>query len=351
MDLKKRGFQLPDKIRFDEETLTDTYGKLIAEPLDRGFGTTIGNALRRVLLSSIEGTAVTAMKIQGALHEFAKIDGIKEDMIDIILNVKKLRFKLYASGEKVATIKLKGPKIVTGADMEGDAFFELLNPEQVIATLEKDALFEAEMHINKGKGYVPSELNKEEELSVGVIAVDSIFSPVKKVNFNVEKARVGRATDYDRLVMEIWTDGSITPENALSQAASIIIEHLDLFLLEEEEKQEEEFNSPEEGAGVESLSENPVFNTNLLKSVDELELSVRANNCLKNANIKTIADLVQKTEHEMLKTKNFGRKSLNEIKDILHSMGLRLGMRIDMNALNREMASRSEGIVQDATQS
>ena len=351
MDLKKRGFQLPDKIRFDEETLTDTYGKLIAEPLDRGFGTTIGNALRRVLLSSIEGTAVTAMKIQGALHEFGKIDGIKEDMIDIILNVKKLRFKLYASGEKVATIKLKGPKIVTGADMEGDAFFELLNPEQVIATLEKDALFEAEMHINKGKGYVPSELNKEEELSVGVIAVDSIFSPVKKVNFNVEKARVGRATDYDRLVMEIWTDGSITPENALSQAASIIIEHLDLFLLEEEEKQEEEFNSPEEGAGVESLSENPVFNTNLLKSVDELELSVRANNCLKNANIKTIADLVQKTEHEMLKTKNFGRKSLNEIKDILHSMGLRLGMRIDMNALNREMASRSEGMVQDATQS
>jgi len=351
MDLKKKGFQLPDKIRFDEETLTDTYGKLIAEPLDRGFGTTIGNALRRVLLSSIEGAAVTAMKIQGALHEFAKIDGIKEDMIDIILNVKKLRFKLYASGEKVATIKLKGPKIVTGADMEGGASFELLNPEQVIATLEKGALFEAEMHINKGKGYVPSELNKEEELPVGVIAVDSIFSPVKKVNFNVEKARVGRATDYDRLVMEIWTDGSITPENALSQAASIIIEHLDLFLLEEEEKQEEEFSSPEEGAEVESLSENPVFNTNLLKSVDELELSVRANNCLKNANIKTIADLVQKTEHEMLKTKNFGRKSLNEIKDILHSMGLRLGMRIDMNALNREMASRSEGIVQDATQS
>jgi DNA-directed RNA polymerase subunit alpha len=338
MDLKKKGFQLPDKIRFDEETLTDTYGKLIAEPLDRGFGTTIGNALRRVLLSSIEGAAVTTMKIQGALHEFAKIDGIKEDMIDIILNVKKLRFKLYASGEKVATLKLKGPKIVTGADMEGGASFELLNPEQVIATLEKGALFEAEMHINKGKGYVPSELNKEEELPVGVIAVDSIFSPVKKVNFTVEKARVGRATDYDRLVMEIWTDGSITPENALSQAASIIIEHLDLFLLEEEEKQEEEFSSPEEGAEVESLSENPVFNTNLLKSVDELELSVRANNCLKNANIKTIADLVQKTEHEMLKTKNFGRKSLNEIKDILHSMELRLGMRIDMNALNREMA-------------
>src|SRR3989304_1695383 len=262
MDLKKKGFQLPDKIRFDEETLTDTYGKLIAEPLDRGFGTTIGNALRRVLLSSIEGAAVTAMKIQGALHEFAKIDGIKEDMIDIILNVKKLRFKLYASGEKVATIKLKGPKIVTGADMEGGASFELLNPEQVIATLEKGALFEAEMHINKGKGYVPSELNKEEELPVGVIAVDSIFSPVKKVNFNVEKARVGRATDYDRLVMEIWTDGSITPEKAVSQAASIIIEHMDLFLLEDE-PEETEMGLLEEGGGVQSFSENPVGNSNL----------------------------------------------------------------------------------------
>jgi DNA-directed RNA polymerase subunit alpha len=350
MDLKRKGFQLPDKIRFDEETLTDTYGKLIAEPLERGFGTTIGNTLRRVLLSSIEGAAVTAMKIQGALHEFAKIDGIKEDVIDIILNVKKLSFKLYTEGEKVAAIKVKGPKVVTGGDMEGDASFELLNPEQVIATLEKDAIFEAEMHINKGKGYVPSELNKEEGLPVGLIAVDSVFSPIKKVNFTVEKTRVGRATDYDRLVMEIWTDGSINPEKALSEAASIIIEHLDLFLLDEE-KQEEEFSSLEEGNEEESLSENPIFNTNLLKSVDELELSVRANNCLKNANIKTIADLVQKTEHEMLKTKNFGRKSLNEIKDILHLMGLRLGMRIDMNALNSELASRSGGIIQDATQS
>lgn len=348
MDLKRKGFQLPDKIKFDEETLSDTYGKLIAEPLERGFGTTIGNALRRVLLSSIEGAAVTAMKVQGALHEFAKIDGIKEDVIDIILNVKKLRFKLYTNGEKVATIKVKGPKVVTGADIEGDASFEILNPDQSIATLEKDAIFEAEMYIKKGKGYRPSELNKEEGLPVGVLAVDSVFSPVKKVNFSVEKARVGRATDYDRLVMEIWTDGSITPEQALSQAASILIEHLDLFLLEEEKQ--EEISSPEESTEVGSPNENPIFNVNLLKSVDELELSVRANNCLKNANIKTIADLVQKTEHEMLKTKNFGRKSLNEIKDILHSMGLRLGMKVDINALNREMASRSGGSIQDATQ-
>lgn len=348
MDLKRKGFQLPDKIRFDEETLTDTYGKLIAEPLERGYGTTIGNALRRVLLSSIEGSAVTAVKIQGAYHEFSKIDGIKEDVIDIILNMKKLRFKLYSDGVKTATIKVKGPKDVTGSDIQGDSSFEILNPEQVIATLDKDALLEAEMHIKKGKGYVPSELNKEEDLPVDMIVVDSVFTPIKKVNFTVEKARVGRATDYDRLVMEIWTDGSITPEKAVSQAASIVIEHMELFQLEEE-KEEEEISLMQEDNESQPLNDNPIFNSNLLKSVDELELSVRANNCLKNASIKTIADLVQKTEHEMLKTKNFGRKSLNEIKEILHSMGLRLGMRIDFNALNRETASQAGGIEQDAT--
>ncbi len=350
MDLKKRGFQLPEKIRFDEETLTNTYGKLIADPLERGFGTTIGNALRRVLLSSIEGAAVTAVKIQGALHEFSTLKGIKEDIIDIILNLKNIRFKLYSDGKKIATIKVKGPKNITGDDIKGDASFEVLNSEQVIATLDKDATFEAEMHIKKGKGYVPAELNKEEDLSVDMIAVDSVFTPIKKVNFTVEKARVGRATDYDRLVMEIWTDGSITPVKAVSQAASIVIEHMDLFILEEEKEQEEAI-SVEEGSEVHSIIEDPIFNSNLLKSVDELELSVRSYNCLKNANIKTIADLVQKTEHEMLKTKNFGRKSLNEIKDILHSMGLRLGMRVDMNALNREVASLSGGVQRDATQS
>ncbi len=348
MDLKRKGFQLPDKIRFDEETLTGIYGKLIVEPLERGFGTTVGSALRRVLLSSVEGAAITAIKIQGALHEFSKIDGIKEDVIDIILNMKKLRFKVYSDGKKIATIKVKGPKDVTGSDIQGDASFEVLNPEQIIATLDKNTLFEAELHIKKGKGYVPSELNKEEDLPVNMIAVDSVFTPVRKVNFTVEKARVGRATDYDRLVMEIWTDGSIAPEEAVSQAASIIIKHMELFLLGEE-KDEGEVSSLLEDSEMQSSSENPVFNSNLLKSVDELELSVRANNCLKNANIKTIADLVQKTEHEMLKTKNFGRKSLNEIKEILHSMGLRLGMRVDLGALNREMASTGGGVVPDAS--
>jgi len=343
MDLKRKGFQLPDKIRFDEETLTDTYGKLIAEPLERGFGITLGNALRRVLLSSIEGAAVTAVKIQGALHEFSKMDGVKEDVMDIILNIKKLKFKLYSNGKKIATIKGKGPKNITGSDIQGDASLEVLNPEQAIATLNRGTSFEVEMHVKKGKGYVPSEQNKEEGLPIDMIAVDSIFTPIKKVNFTVEKTRVGRETDYDRLIMEIWTDGSIEPERAVSQAASIITGHLKLFLLDEEkgEKEEKEEEIPFEGGRGSSAAEDPMFNSNLLKSVDELELSVRSCNCLKNANIKTIADLVQRTEHEMLRTKNFGRKSLNEIKEILQSMGLHFGIRIDINALNRAMGSKS----------
>jgi len=350
MDLKKIGFQLPDAIHFDEETLTDTYGKLIAEPLERGFGTTLGNALRRVLLSSIEGAAVTAVKIPGALHEFSTIKGVKEDVVDIVLNIKQLRFKLYSNEKKIVGIKGKGPKRITGEDIQCDASLEVLNPEQVIATLDKDFTFEAEMYIRKGKGYVPAELNKEEDLPINMIPVDSVFSPIRRVNFIVEKTRVGRATDYDRLIMEIWTDGSVTPEKAISQAAAIVIEHLNLFILEEEEG-EEEFSSVAQGHAEHSLNDEPIFNSNLLKSVEELELSVRSYNCLKNANIKTIADLVQKTEQEMLRTKNFGRKSLNEIKEILTVMGLRLGMRVDLDALNREAVLQTGGVEQDATQS
>lgn len=350
MDLKKIGFQLPETIHFDEETLTDTYGKLIAEPLERGFGTTLGNALRRVLLSSIEGAAVTAVKIPGALHEFSTIKGVKEDVVDIILNIKKLRFKLYTNGKKVVGLKRKGPKQITGEDIQCDASVEVLNPEQVIATLDKDSTFEAEMYIKRGKGYVPAELNKEEDLPINMIAVDSVFTPIRRVNVVVEKARVGRATDYDRLIMEIWTDGGITPEKAISQAANIVIEHLNLFVLEEEEG-EEEFSPVAHGDAEHLMSDEPIFNSNLLKSVEELELSVRSYNCLKNANIKTIADLVQKTEQEMLRTKNFGRKSLNEIKEILTTMGLRLGMRVDLDALNREVVLQTGGVEQDATQS
>lgn len=333
MNLKKKGFQIPDKIRFEEETLTDTYGKLIAEPFERGFGTTIGNSLRRVLLSSIEGAAVTAVKIAGALHEFTHIQGIKEDVTDIILNIKKLRFKMYTDGTKVATVKVAGPAEVKGSDIHVDSGVEVLTTDLPIATVDKGATFEAEMYIKKGKGYVPAEVNKEQGLPIGMIAVDSIFSPIKKVSFNVERARVGRATDYDRLVMEIWTDGSITPKRAVSQAASILIDYMDLFIFEEAEEEERE----ESMMVATSSGLNPsTINENLLKSVDELELSVRAFNCLKSANIKTIAELVQKTEHEMLRTKNFGRKSLNEIKEILHSMGLHLGMKIDPELLKQQ---------------
>lgn len=331
MDLRKKGFQLPDKIRFDEETLTDTYGKLIAEPFERGFGTTMGNALRRVLLSSLEGAAVTAIKIKGALHEFSHINGVKEDVMDIILNIKKLRFKMHGDDKRVATIKVSGPREVKGSDLHVDANVEVLNPDQVIATLDKGSTFDAEMYIKRGKGYVSAEANKETDLPVDMLAVDSVFSPIKKVNFIVEKARVGRATDYDRLVMEIWTDGSIGPEKAVSQAASIIMDYMDLFISEEETG----IGEFEESAAVAAAVGDPSFNENLLKNVDELELSVRASNCLKNANIKTIAELVQKTEYEMLKTKNFGRKSLNEIKEILHSMGLHLGMRLDLDSLRQ----------------
>jgi DNA-directed RNA polymerase subunit alpha len=346
MNLKKKGFQLPEKIRFDEESLSNTYGKVIVEPLERGFGTTVGNSLRRVLLSSLEGAAVTAVKISGALHEFSSIKGIKEDVIDIILNLKKMRIKTHGESDKVATFNVKGPVQVTAGDLMADSSLEVLNPEMLIATLDKDVKFEAELYVKKGKGYVTTEITKE-DLPVGMIAVDAVFSPVQKVNFWVEKTRVGRATDYDRLIMELWTDGSITPEKALSESASILIEHMDLFVVEEEY---EELAAGEPKASLAGKEGDPsVSNNNLFKTVDELELSVRSYNCLKNADIKTIAELVQKTEPEMLKTKNFGRKSLNEIKEILSRMGLHLGMKIDLENLDRESAVQTGGVSDDAS--
>ncbi|GAB4487629.1 MAG: DNA-directed RNA polymerase subunit alpha [Thermodesulfovibrionales bacterium] len=329
MNLKKKGFHLPEKIRFDEETLTDSYGKVIVEPLERGYGTTIGNVLRRVLLSSLEGAAVTAVKISGALHEFSAITGVKEDVIDIILNLKKLRFKHHGEGVKTGTFSVKGGgRKVTAGDLQVDSTIEVLNPDQPIATLDKEGKFEAEVHIARGRGYVAAEFHKE-DLPVDMIAVDAVFSPLRKVNYWVEKARVGRATDYDRLILEIWTDGSITPERALSQAASIIMEHLDLFIADEEYQTE----TSDEPKSFMPAQEIGALNAHLAKTVDELELSVRSYNCLKNADIKTIGELVQKTENEMLKTKNFGRKSLNEIKEILSRMGLHLGMKVDAESL------------------
>lgn len=328
MNLRKKGFQLPQKIKFDEDTLSQTFGRLVAEPFERGYGITVGNALRRVLLSSITGAAVTAIKIKGVLHEFSSIDGVKEDVVDIILNVKKIRLRIQGDGKKTGTIAEKGPKVVTAGDIKTDGSVEILNPDLPIATLDKGATLEMELFMSTGKGYVPAEVNKEADYPIGVIAVDSLFSPVKKVNFWVEKARVGRSTDYDKLIMEITTDGSITPERAISEAAGILVEHFDLFILEEDA-----IYPMEERTAATSQMGMSTINENLLKSIDELELSVRAHNCLKNANIQTIADLVQKTEQEMLKTKNFGRKSLNEIKSILRSMGLDFGMKIDMEAL------------------
>ncbi|MDA8168591.1 MAG: DNA-directed RNA polymerase subunit alpha [Nitrospiraceae bacterium] len=329
MDLKKKGFQLPEKIRFDEETLTDTYGKLIAEPLERGYGTTLGNSLRRVLISSLEGAAVSAVRIKGAVHEFSSVEGVKEDMMNIILNMKKLRFVMHGDGVKMASINVKGPGVVTGADIKPEGDIDILTLEQPIATLDKGATFEAEVYLKKGKGYVPADQNKDENLPVDAMAVDSVYSPVKKVNFWVEKARVGRSTDYDRLVLEFWTDGSINPEKAISQSASILIEHLNFFIFEKDDDDEKEQKMSMSSSIAGGYEDEALLNENLTKSVEELELSVRAQNCLKNASIKTIAELVMKTEHDMLKTKNFGRKSLNEIKEILNSMGLRFGMKVD----------------------
>ncbi|MCX8030466.1 MAG: DNA-directed RNA polymerase subunit alpha [Thermodesulfovibrionales bacterium] len=322
MGLLNRGFQLPQKISFVEETLTPFYGKLIAEPIERGFGTTIGNSLRRVLLSSIEGAAVTSVRIEGVLHEFSSIEGVKEDVVDILLNIKKLRFKLLTEGDKIVTISERGPKIITGEDIQLVAGIELMNKDQFIATVDEGYSLNVEMRVKKGRGYVTAELNKEEGLPIDTLFIDSIFSPIKKVNFQVEKTRVGKQTDYDRLIMEIWTDGSITPEKALSDAAQILIDHFDMFIFFDEVEQ------VEVEPVVENTTSNPAIDEYLNKSIDELELSVRSYNCLKNAGIKTIRELVQKTEYEMLKTKNFGRKSLNEIKDLLNSRGLHLGMRL-----------------------
>jgi len=345
MDLKKRGFQLPENISFDSESLTNTYGKLSAEAFERGFGTTIGNALRRVLLSSIEGAAVTAIKIPGVLHEFSTLPGVKEDIVDMVLNIKQLRLKLHSDEPKVVTISVKGAADVKGKDISGDQV-EVLTPEQHIATLGKGVDFSMELTVKKGKGYIPAEGNKQEDQTVDTITIDAIYTPIRKVNYWVERARVGRSTDYDKLIMEIWTDGSITPQTAVAQAANILKEHLTLFSLDGETVEEDmpvvtDESEQTPGFTDDYFDEEPLeVNDNLLKSVEELELSVRSYNCLKNANIRTLADLVQKTEQEMLRTKNFGRKSLNEIKEIIQVMGLHFNMRVDTDELEKLVANK-----------
>jgi DNA-directed RNA polymerase subunit alpha len=316
-----KDFQIPMRVEPEKETLSPLYGKFTAEAFERGFGTTIGNSMRRVLLSSLTGAGVTTVRIEGVLHEFSTIPGVTEDVTGIILNVKSLRFKLHTDKAKTIRLRKKGPGEAKASDIIHDADVTILNPDLHVATLDKEATLDMEMVVKPGRGYVPAERNKEEGLPIGVLAVDSIYSPVKRVNFHVENARVGRITDYDKLTLEIWTDGSMSPRDALSEAASIFREHLDIFIHPEStgEAKSDQLKDDEQSA----------MNKNLFRSVNELELSVRAANCLKNANIKTIADLVQKSEMEMLKTKNFGKKSLNEIKEILTEMGLGLGMKLD----------------------
>lgn len=315
------GFQKPKRLSHDAETMTDRYGRFYAQPFERGFGTTIGNSLRRALLSSIEGAAITAVRIEGVLHEFSSIPGVVEDATDIILNLKQIPFKMHTSESKTLRVSRAEPGELKSGDIEMDADVEVLDPNIHIATISEGGNLNIEMRLKKGRGYVSADRNFDDDLSVGYIPVDSVHSPIKKVNFNVEAARLGQDTDFDKLSIEVWTNGSVAPEHAIGLAAKLIKDHMSIFINFEEEVQEPPEPIPQRQV--------PAVNEHLDRSVDELELSVRSYNCLKNADIKTIRDLVQKTEGEMLKTKNFGRKSLNEIKDILTSMGLSLGMKID----------------------
>ncbi|TFH30185.1 MAG: DNA-directed RNA polymerase subunit alpha [Deltaproteobacteria bacterium] len=310
----------PRRIDVATDTATGFYGKFMAEPLERGFGTTVGNALRRVLLSSLQGAAITSVRVEGVQHEYSAMVGVVEDVTDIILNLKEIRVRMHSPEPRVITLEVKGPKRIDASQIQTDPMVEILNKDHHIAELAENATLKMEMTVRMGKGYVPAERNLEEGAPIGTIPIDAIFSPVKKVNLTVTNARVGQQTDYDRLSLEIWTDGAILPADSLAYAAKILKDQLTVFInFDEEVEMPEEIAILEEGA----------INENLYKPVEELELSVRAFNCLKNADIKFIGELVQRSEQEMLKTKNFGKKSLNEIKDVLHEMGLSLGMMLE----------------------
>jgi len=318
---KVKGFHKPKGLECELETLTNTYGKFIAEPLERGFGQTLGNSLRRILLSSIEGAAVTTVRIASVHHEFSTIPGVKEDVTDLILNVKGLRVKMAVEGPKTLHLKPTGPGEVRASQIVPDADVEILSPDLHIATLDKDGQLQMEIEVGRGRGYASAERNKRENQPVDVIAVDSVFSPIVRVNYHVEDTRVGHATDYNKLTLEVWTDGSMLPKEAVVSAARILKDHLNIFSTFDERDEE-----PEQ---VAADAEKERFVEYLARSVDELELSVRSANCLKNSDIQYIWTLVQKSEAEMLKTKNFGRKSLNEIKEILSGMDLHFGMKLD----------------------
>jgi DNA-directed RNA polymerase subunit alpha len=325
----------PDRLEVDRDSHTEAYGKFVCQPLERGFATTIGNSLRRILLSSIQGAAITSVRIDNALHEFTAIPGVLEDVTEIILNLKVLRLKLNTAEGQTVRIDKKGKGPVTAADIITDGSVEVMNPEQHICTITGKGKFSVELEVKWGKGYRPAEMNKSDDQPIGVIPIDSIFTPVRKVQYIVTQARVGQVTDYDKLTLEIHTDGSVKPENALAYASKILKQHMAIFINFDEEQAEPEIEeSPE--------SEEPPLNENLYRTVEDLELSVRSANCLKNANITYIGELVQRTEAEMLKTKNFGRKSLNEIKQLLEEMELSLGMKIDEWELPEPASAKAE---------
>jgi DNA-directed RNA polymerase subunit alpha len=318
-----KGFQKPKRLEVDRESATEHYGRFSAQPFERGFATTVGNSLRRVLLSSIEGAAISAVCVEGVLHEFSPIPGAMEDTTDLILNLKKIALKMHVEHPKTLFLKTSEDGEIRAKHITPDPDVEILDPEAYIATLGKGSTLSLEMRVKQGRGYVSADKNFDEDLSIGWIPVDSVHSPVKKVNYFVENARVGQATDYEKLTLEVWSNGAVSPRDAVGLAAKLMKDHLTIFINIEDEDEEED--TPVEI----SEHDREAWSEKLTKSVDEMELSVRSYNCLKNANIRTIGELVQKSEAEMLKTKNFGRKSLNEIKEILTTMGLSLGMKLD----------------------
>jgi DNA-directed RNA polymerase subunit alpha len=322
----------PRRLEIGEDEADDRYGRFWCEPLERGFGQTLGNALRRVLLSSLQGAAITTVRIAGVLHEFSTIPGVLEDVSDIVLNLKEVRLRMHAEGPKVLRVRKSGAGVLLAGELGGeDPTVEIMNPEHKLATLTGEADVDLEVTVDLGKGYRLAERNKTEDMPIGTIPIDSIFSPVRRCNYSVTPARVGRDTDFDRLNLEVWTDGSLEPADAVAFGAKILKDQLSIFINFEEREE----------APMPGVDEPELANPNLFRSVDELELSVRSANCLQNANIRYIGELVQRSEGEMLKTKNFGRKSLNEIKEVLQSMGLSLGMRLDGFPTRKELEQRS----------
>ena len=319
-----KGFQRPKRVEVDTETLTETYGKFTAQPFERGFGSTVGNALRRSLLAAIEGAAITAVRIDRALHEFSSLEGVVEDVTDIILNLKQVPLRSHDGSTRVITLDVAGPGDATAADFNGDSSIEIRDGSSKVATLNERGRLRLEAQVKNGRGYVSADRNLDESMGIGWIPVDSVHSPVKRVNYRVEAARLGRTTDYERLIVEVWTDGTVTPEEAMSRAGTLLRDHLTIFIDAEE--------SLHVDAATEEEQEDGDLGALLKREIDDLDLSVRSANCLRNANINTLGDLVVRSEKEMLDTKNFGRKSLEEIQKVLDEMGLSFGMEVQENA-------------------